>query len=190
MCSALFTPELPIILEEDLQLLVQTLCGQWFDNPNNVQNIKSVLVIFKFPVVKRLLFAPGEEPFVLVNAYNVHDVSEWKDLNLKFVLQCCRDYALTNDIQYLKDMWPTMQVVMSKALEWDTDNDGVIENSSIPDQTYDTWVMTGTRCVKQLLCMIGYVLQLVFRHGCISVQHVLTCLHHNQTKFKIQMRIS
>lgn len=35
---------------------------------------------------------PDEEPFVLINAYPVHDVSEWKDLNVKFVLQVYRDY--------------------------------------------------------------------------------------------------
>ena len=28
-----------------------------------------------------------DEPFVRVNAYQIHDISFWKDLNLKFVLQ-------------------------------------------------------------------------------------------------------
>lgn len=38
-----------------------------------------------------------EEPFILTNSYPVHDVSEWKDLNIKFVLQVYRDYhSLTN----------------------------------------------------------------------------------------------
>lgn len=36
---------------------------------------------------------PFEEPFLLINAYNVHDVGEWKDLNVKFVLQVFRDYT-------------------------------------------------------------------------------------------------
>ncbi|KAI5636136.1 beta-glucosidase 2, glycosyl-hydrolase family [Phthorimaea operculella] len=34
---------------------------------------------------------PDDEPFSRINAYNIHDVSEWRDLNLKFVLQVARD---------------------------------------------------------------------------------------------------
>lgn len=37
-------------------------------------------------------FLLDEEPFILTNSYPVHDVSEWKDLNIKFVLQVYRDY--------------------------------------------------------------------------------------------------
>lgn len=37
---------------------------------------------------------PDEEPFTLINAYPVHDVGEWKDLNVKFVLQVYRDYEV------------------------------------------------------------------------------------------------
>lgn len=33
-------------------------------------------------------------PFSHINAYNIHDVSDWKDLNLKFILQVIRDYRL------------------------------------------------------------------------------------------------
>lgn len=33
-------------------------------------------------------------PFSDINAYNIHDVSEWRDLNLKFVLQVWRDHRL------------------------------------------------------------------------------------------------
>ncbi|XP_046661993.1 non-lysosomal glucosylceramidase isoform X2 [Homalodisca vitripennis] len=87
---------------------------------------------------------PSEEPFVLINAYNIHDVSEWRDLNLKFVLQCYRDYVLSRNVQYLRDMWTQVLAVMSKAETWDTDGDGVIENAGAADQTYDAWIMTGT----------------------------------------------
>lgn len=34
---------------------------------------------------------PEGEPFSDVNAYVIHDVSEWKDLNLKFILSINRD---------------------------------------------------------------------------------------------------
>ncbi|VVC26259.1 Hypothetical protein CINCED_3A006003 [Cinara cedri] len=86
---------------------------------------------------------PEEDPFNLVNAYLVHDVSEWRDLNLKFVLQCYRDYILFADQKYLTDMFPQIKNVMEKSLSMDSDGDGMIENSGTADQTFDTWIMTG-----------------------------------------------
>ncbi|CAH2076649.1 unnamed protein product, partial [Iphiclides podalirius] len=37
---------------------------------------------------------PEDAPFTNINAYNIHDVSEWRDLSLKFVLQVARDHRL------------------------------------------------------------------------------------------------
>lgn len=34
---------------------------------------------------------------------------------------------------------------MEKSLSWDTDGDGMIENSGTADQTFDTWTMIGVR---------------------------------------------
>ncbi|GJQ72624.1 hypothetical protein Trydic_g1288 [Trypoxylus dichotomus] len=45
--------------------------------------------------------------------------------------------------QYLTDMFEACDAVMKFTKKFDIDNDGLIENSSLPDQTYDTWVMTG-----------------------------------------------
>lgn len=53
----------------------------------------------------------GDEPWQRVNAYLMHDTADWKDLNLKFVLQVYRDYYLTHDSLYLRDMWPVCQVL-------------------------------------------------------------------------------
>ncbi|KAF0300940.1 Non-lysosomal glucosylceramidase [Amphibalanus amphitrite] len=87
---------------------------------------------------------PGEIPFVKINSYQIHDVSAWKDLNLKFVLQTFRDQrAVGAGTGYLSAMWPACKAVMAVARRWDTDGDGMIENSGAPDQTYDTWVMSG-----------------------------------------------
>ncbi|XP_005172389.1 non-lysosomal glucosylceramidase [Danio rerio] len=86
---------------------------------------------------------PDDEPWVRVNAYLIHDTADWKDLNLKFVLQVYRDYHLTQDQQYLKDMWPVCQTVMENELKFDKDGDGLIENSGYADQTYDGWKVTG-----------------------------------------------
>lgn len=41
---------------------------------------------------------PDEEPFILINSYPIHDVSEWRDLNIKFVLQVYRDYHALNKL--------------------------------------------------------------------------------------------
>ena len=88
---------------------------------------------------------PSEDPFLKVNSYRIHDVSEWRDLNLKFVLQVYRDYVFTNDKTYLNNMFPVCTAVMKRSMKWDKDGDGLIENSGSADQTYDTWIMTGPR---------------------------------------------
>ncbi|CAH2108418.1 unnamed protein product [Euphydryas editha] len=183
---------------------------------------------------------PESVPFTQINAYNVHDVSEWRDLNLKFILQVARDHRLLraysapfggerclslayiDDVpdgdddlyarctqqetepatpparqppperpatpargvagildllyrapeepeeragagaaagaaagerdaaaavwdarRYLADMYPQCVSLLRRAVAWDRDGDGLIENSGLPDQTYDAWVMTG-----------------------------------------------
>ncbi|XP_045447405.1 non-lysosomal glucosylceramidase [Melitaea cinxia] len=172
-------------------------------------------------------------PFTQINAYNVHDVSEWRDLNLKFILQVMRDHrllrahsapfgnerclslAFIDDVRdsnedlyarctqegepalpppyeppptpptsptrgvagilellyrsdppskrdsaseapchrdsvavwdarrYLADMYPQCVALLRRAVAWDRDGDGLIENGGFPDQTYDAWIMTG-----------------------------------------------
>ncbi|XP_062239841.1 non-lysosomal glucosylceramidase [Platichthys flesus] len=86
---------------------------------------------------------PDDEPWQRVNAYLIHDTSDWKDLNLKFVLQVYRDFHLTQDRQYLQDMWPICKAVMESEMKFDLDGDGLIENSGYADQTYDGWPVTG-----------------------------------------------
>lgn len=86
---------------------------------------------------------PDDEPWLRVNAYLIHDTADWKDLNLKFVLQVYRDFHLTQDGQYLRDMWPICKAVMESEQKFDLDGDGLIENSGYADQTYDGWAVTG-----------------------------------------------
>lgn len=47
--------------------------------------------------------------------------------------------------KYLADMYPSCAALLRRCALWDTDGDGVIENSGSPDQTFDSWVMTGPR---------------------------------------------
>ncbi|XP_030017790.1 uncharacterized protein LOC115438354, partial [Sphaeramia orbicularis] len=90
-----------------------------------------------------ITLSPDDEPWQRVNAYLIHDTADWKDLNLKFVLQVYRDFHLTQDRQYLQDMWPICQAVMESEMKFDLDGDGLIENSGYADQTYDGWTVTG-----------------------------------------------
>lgn len=147
---------------------------------------------------------PDEEPFTLINSYPIHNVAEWRDLNVKFILQVYRDYEIlcglsksaqtnpnkftsiefidkdsvfdlhiqdnrtkissppsTDDhsnkkpasvyingsngkfflmdgLSYLKAMYPSCVALIEKTADWDTDADGLIENSRAPDQTFDS----------------------------------------------------
>lgn len=104
------------------------------------------MIIFLVKVLLILIYYFLEEyPYELVNSYNIHDVSNWKDLNLKFVLQVYRDFVFIGDINYIHDMFPNVLIVMRHALTWGAEEDGMIKNSGFPDQTYDAWTMSGVR---------------------------------------------
>jgi non-lysosomal glucosylceramidase len=91
------------------------------------------------------LGAPGEDPLDTSNQYNYQDVSNWRDLNSKYVLMVWRDYALTGakDDAFLRSSWSAVKMAMEHLKQYDTDGDGLIENGGFPDQTYDEWVATG-----------------------------------------------
>jgi non-lysosomal glucosylceramidase len=44
---------------------------------------------------------PAEDPYQLINAYPIHDVSEWRDLNTKFILQVYRDYHTLSEFEQM-----------------------------------------------------------------------------------------
>lgn len=91
------------------------------------------------------LGAPGEDPFVNVNQYNYQDVSNWRDLNSKYVLMIWRDYVFTGstDATFLHYSWNAVKAAMEHLRQYDTDGDGLIENGGFPDQTYDDWIASG-----------------------------------------------
>ena len=89
---------------------------------------------------------PAEEPWVKVNSYNIHDVTEWRDLNLKLVITVWRDIQWLEEAEartLLARALPVCERLMRSGLDWDLDRDGLIENGGKPDQTFDSWVMTG-----------------------------------------------
>ncbi|MEQ2202413.1 hypothetical protein XENOCAPTIV_029201, partial [Xenoophorus captivus] len=78
---------------------------------------------------------------------------DWKDLNLKFVLQVYRDFHLTQDSQYLLDMWPICQDLLDRGsaafdkLLWNGkyynyDSSGrELSNSVMSDQCAGHWFL-------------------------------------------------
>lgn len=58
---------------------------------------------------------------------------------------------LMDSMTYLKAMYPACKLVVEKSLQWDKDNDGLIENGRSPDQTFDTWLMDGPRYANESL---------------------------------------
>jgi non-lysosomal glucosylceramidase len=84
-----------------------------------------------------------EDPWRLANAYFLHNVNDWKDLNAKFVLQVYRDYLVTGDLQFVHDTWEAVDAAIRRLHRFDRDGDGLIENDGYPDQTYDLWPVKG-----------------------------------------------
>jgi non-lysosomal glucosylceramidase len=91
------------------------------------------------------LGAPQEDPFVNENQYNYQDVSNWRDLNSKYVLMIWRDYVFSGskDLAFLQYSWNSVKTAMEYLRQYDADGDGLIENGGFPDQTYDDWIASG-----------------------------------------------
>jgi non-lysosomal glucosylceramidase len=90
------------------------------------------------------LGVPEGDPFFSVNEPGWQDTNDWKDLNTKFVLMVYRDYVLTGrkDKNFLQEMWPAMKEALAYLQQFDHGG-GIPENSGYPDQTYDSWVVSG-----------------------------------------------
>ena len=89
------------------------------------------------------LGSPLEDPWIKINAYNAQDISRWKDLNPKFVLQVARIYFQIKDHAFLEEVWPAVKLSIEFMSQFDKDGDGMIENEGFPDQTYDVWSANG-----------------------------------------------
>lgn len=83
------------------------------------------------------------DPWFEVNGYNLYNTDRWKDLNPKFVLQIYRDVVVTGDKKFAKAVWPAVYIAIAYMDQFDKNGDGMIENEGFPDQTYDTWSVSG-----------------------------------------------
>ena len=94
---------------------------------------------------------PADDPFHRPNWYRFQDVNVWKDLGPKLALQVWRDAVWSDvggsgegaDIALIDAALPTIERVMADLAATDIDGDGLPDHGGIPDQTYDTWPMTG-----------------------------------------------
>ena len=88
---------------------------------------------------------PDDDPFYRPNRYRFQDVSGWKDLGPKFVLQAWRDAVAAgpDGDALIREVWPTVNDVLTQLSAKDRDGDGLPEHDGLPDQTYDTWPMRG-----------------------------------------------
>ena len=84
------------------------------------------------------VFRPG-----CCNSYCFQDVSRWKDLGPKFILQVYRDFVLTKNDTFLHKMYNRMCEVMEYIAQFDPTGEGMIMNEGFPDQTYDIWTAKG-----------------------------------------------
>lgn len=126
---------------------------------------------------------PEEEPFSLVNAYNIYDVSNWRDLNLKFIVSVYRDFHLTQDKPFLAKMYPCVLDLINKSQTFDKDGLGIIQNGGFPDQTFDCWTMTGVSAY----CGGLYIAAL----ACIAemAQLMSDSVVHNDYKLKVEKAV-
>lgn len=72
----------------------------------------------------------------------------WSDLQAKHVLMvfdAARNADGTLDVDFLKqgNNWDSVKTALNRLKEFDTDDDGLPNHRGIPDQTFDTWRMTG-----------------------------------------------
>jgi non-lysosomal glucosylceramidase len=91
------------------------------------------------------LGSPIEDAFILPNQYNYQNVSDWKDLNSKYVLMVWRDYVMSGskDKAFLQYNFSAVKQAMQFLRQFDKNGDGLIENDGYPDQTYDNWAARG-----------------------------------------------
>ena len=92
------------------------------------------------------LGVPFENPWLRTNFYTWQDPNTLKDESSNLALKVWRDYVWTGrkDLAFLRHAWQPVREALAYMKQFDTDGDGIPENQGIPDQTYDSWTMTGT----------------------------------------------
>lgn len=125
-------------------------CGQ---QTTDITYYGSFPILQLFPEIQKsqmrctldVIETPGKIPHMIPGNYQCCDVDhrQRKDLIPQFILLIWRDYLWTRDKEYLKDMWPTIKDGITYFDSYDSDGDGLPNNTG-PDQTYDQLPLFGT----------------------------------------------
>ncbi|WP_373542852.1 GH116 family glycosyl hydrolase [Chamaesiphon sp.] len=123
---------------------VQTAFG-YEDRPQNVDRSEMMAPRKTLHATPHDLGAPNEHPWEKTNYTCYQDCNLWKDLGSDFVLQVYRAYIFTDktDLEFLAECWTAIVDTLAYLKQFDLDNDGMIENSGAPDQTFDDWRLQG-----------------------------------------------
>jgi len=155
-------PDLEKIIMKDYvkAVFVEDLEKKFFNHPLDQSTAERKLR----GAVPHDLGAPFEDPFLKINSYMHVNINKWKDLNSKFVLLIYRYFYFTGkkDIDFLEKSWDAVELAVNYMKNFDRDNDCLIENDNMPDQTYDNWTMHGpsTYCNGLWLASLKAIIQI------------------------------
>ncbi|MHC4714643.1 MAG: GH116 family glycosyl hydrolase, partial [Planctomycetota bacterium] len=74
------------------------------------------------------------------------------DNSPQFILLVWRDAVWTGDVDYVRRMWPYVEIYLKDMAAADTDGDGLANNAGV-DQTYDQFPLYGTSAYVGLECV-------------------------------------
>jgi non-lysosomal glucosylceramidase len=153
---------------------VQTAFG-YEDRPQNVDRSEMMAPRKTLHATPHDLGAPNEHPWEKTNYTCYQDCNLWKDLGSDFVLQVYRAYTFTgkNDVEFLAECWSAIVDTLAYLKQFDLDNDGMIENSGAPDQTFDDWRLQGISAYCGGLWLAAL-------EAAISIGQILTQQYHEE----------
>lgn len=115
---------------------------------------KRALMLFK-KNMRKSGYVPHDIGFERIDlASNGTTTPLWKDLNSKFILLVYRAYLDSQDIKFLKDMYPALKCAFEFSLTYDKDGDGLPDNEGF-DTTFDTWGFTGVSAYNGSVFLVG-----------------------------------
>lgn len=88
---------------------------------------------------------PGKIPHMMPANFSCADVDHRGRIDLipQYILLVWRDVAWSGDLEYAREMWPSIKEALAYFQMIDTDGDGLPNNTG-PDQTYDQFPLKGT----------------------------------------------
>ncbi len=115
---------------------------------------KKALLLFK-KSIRKSGYMPHDIGFERIDLpSNGTTIPLWKDLNSKFILLSYNAYLNTQDVKFLKDMYPALKRAFEFSLRLDHDGDGLPENEGF-DTTFDTWGFKGASAYNSGVFLIS-----------------------------------